>query len=1070
MPPQATSRNNRGACSNSNNNATDGNADVPAIDLDGLLASLNPAQHQAVTHDPKIPLQILAGPGSGKTKVLTSRIAHLILVHKVAPSSICAVTFTNKAANEMRERLNKLIGKSRTTALQMGTFHSICVRYLRMHSSVVGLEDNFTICDSDESKKLVMALMKPYKDYIIENDIAITEGSILSKISAAKAKGQSAAEFLKDVNEMERANRNNPRMPNQRLEGYKSFERILAEIYIAYEEVLKNNNALDFDDLLVYGVKLFGTHEQAVLWCRHVLVDEFQDTNTMQYQLMRCLGVRRCVSIVGDPDQSIYGWRSAEVTNLAKMRKDFPNTRQIYLERNYRSSGAILRTSLAIVEEDKKRIPKSLHTSHPLGTTPFLGVTANEKDESEMIAFEIKRSVAYMGGVLKWGDFAILLRFNALSRPIESALQKNGIPCRILGGHKFFERMEVKDIIAYLQLLDNPGFNPAFVRAIKAPSRGVGDKSLEEISLGAERSKNSQLKLVEKIVDNKTPDTKPPVKKKVTPFVKVFKALRRFNEEETLPSEIIRKLVNLIGYEDHLKKTQQDWESRWENVQELITFASEIEAEMIARETNVPEAQAGPDAPAKQSKLRHFLQCSTLSSAGDNESEEQNKEKVTISTCHAAKGLEWPVVIVPAVDSEIFPFYRTDDIEEERRLLYVACTRAQSLLYLLYSSKRQVAGKAKDKGLSPFVSVPLEKNPGLFSQTVPQFRANDRAVICQVLSRELPDEAEIQRRVKELEESREFVQPTPQTPSGQMATVALDGTRSSVLNVPVGAGGLSSMYASPSALAAISASFTRDYNPKVPFGKPPASFQRPGMSAFVPMSELYSSAALTVQLPVGHQSVPTPRTHMTNLTSFRQDVLPNAVSEKSRPERPRSFFDMSQAQTATSSKTYLSQPASINGANGTSRLMSSTGSSSKTNRPKNTPMTVDIDLTRSSSPPQYDENHPPGEPSSRLNPVLLDQDPRKRFSSLPNSPANISSTNSSQLDVASSPARTPSSRLPVVTNLPSVATVPPRTQPSPMKQGSSTTENVAQTTGVKRRLGMGRGYTGYSNKKFKPLM
>ncbi|KIM39808.1 hypothetical protein M413DRAFT_74334 [Hebeloma cylindrosporum] len=749
-------------------------------DIDALISTLNAAQLQgahyiypskylllifnysadsAVKHDPSIPLQILAGPGSGKTKVLTSRIAQLILTHKIAPESICAVTFTNKAANEMRERLNKLIGKTKTTSLKMGTFHSLCARFLRMHPHAVGIETNFTICDADESKKLINELMKPYKDYMVQNDIILTESSAASIISKAKAKGHSAATYFQEMEaaekQMKRVTNGMPPRAGPGQEQTKSVDRILAEVYIGYEQILKENNALDFDDLLIYGVKLFSHHQEAVLWCKHMLIDEFQDTNTMQYELMTAIAIRRCVTIVGDPDQSIYGWRSAEVINLSRMRKDFPNTKQIFLEQNYRSTASILRCCLAIVSEDKKRIPKSLHTSHPLGATPVLAKFDSDKEESNFIASEIKRCVANMGGILKWGDFVILLRFNALSRPIESALQKEGIPCRILGGHKFFERMEVKDILAYLQLTDNPSFNPAFIRAVKVPTRGMGDKTLSEIASLATKLKISQFDVVEKVHDNKLPDIKPPIKRKITPFIKTIRALKKMDEDNTPPSEMIRKLVDVLNYEDHLKKTQQDWESRWENVQELITFASEVESE--ATPPN-PQPSAPSEATEPSSALRQFLQSSMLSSEGDNKTEEENQEKVTLSTCHAAKGLEWPVVMVPSADQDTFPFYRTEDVDEERRLLYVACTRAQTLLYMLYSHTRQVAGKTKQKKLSDFILAARGKNEvlihsslkGFFSYDVPRFLPEDRAVISEVLRRPLPDEAEIESRLAEL--------------------------------------------------------------------------------------------------------------------------------------------------------------------------------------------------------------------------------------------------------------------------------------------------------------------------------
>ncbi|TFK40400.1 P-loop containing nucleoside triphosphate hydrolase protein [Crucibulum laeve] len=721
--------------------------------LASFLSSLNPAQLQAVKHDPQVPLQILAGPGSGKTKVLTSRIAHLILAHSLPPSSICAVTFTNKAANEMRERLTKLIGEERTSQVRMGTFHALCAMFLRKYSRMVGLEGNFTVCDADESKKLIATLLKPYKDYLAGKDMTLKEGTVLSMISKAKAKGQSPADYREHIHE---SNKKDKKTGLSQAEP-DDVSRIVAEVYDAYERALRKSNSLDFDDLLVFGVKLFTTHRPAVAWCKHVLVDEFQDTNTTQYDLMQAIAVAKCITIVGDPDQSIYGWRSAEVANLAKMQKDFASTKQIFLEENYRSTGAILNTSIAIVAQDKARIQKTLHTSHPAGTTPVLRAFENEYEEASFIAVEIKRLVASMGGVLRWGDFVVLLRFNALSRTIESALQKEGIPSRVLAGHKFFERLEIKDLLSYLQLVDNPSFNPAFIRAVGVPSRGIGEKTLAEFVSRAEKMQISQLQVAEKIHDGKIPDIKPPVKRKLDSFVKTIKILRTLTEKGTSPAELIRRLLELLDYENYLKKTQPDWESRWENVQELITFATEAEVEVsdIIENPHMNlidvDSEDAVVVEPKETPLRLFLQASMLSSEGDNQTEEDNKEKVTISTCHAAKGLEWSVVIVPSVEQGTFPFYRTDDIEEERRLLYVACTRAQGLLYLTHAEQRKFGGEAKKKDLSEFVSAVTKQNPSLFTNQTPNLPTVQRDVISRVLGRPPADEAEVRRRCAEFE-------------------------------------------------------------------------------------------------------------------------------------------------------------------------------------------------------------------------------------------------------------------------------------------------------------------------------
>ncbi|CAA7266986.1 unnamed protein product [Cyclocybe aegerita] len=1046
-----------------------------------LLKYLNPAQLKAVQHEASIPLQILAGPGSGKTKVLTSRIAYLILVHGVPPAALCAVTFTNKAANEMRSRLCKLIGNEKTTMLKLGTFHSICARFLRMYSSAVGLIDNFTICDAEESKKLIISLMKPYKDYMVKHNILLTEGSAAVGISKAKAKGKTAAVVLKEAEEKDLKRRRE--YPVRREEDVKSIDRILAEVYVGYEKILQDNNALDFDDLLIYGVRLCTQHQESVLWCKHILVDEFQDTNTMQYELMKAIGIRHCLTVVGDPDQSIYGWRSAEVGNLGQMREDFPGTQQIFLEQNYRSTAAILRSCLAIVSEDTNRIAKSLHTTHPLGTTPFLCSFGDEKEEAGFIAAEIKRCVANMGGVLKWGDFVILMRFNALSRPIESALQKEGIPCRILGGHKFFERMEIKDLLAYLQLIDNPSFNPAFLRVVKIPPRGIGDRSIEEIAAQASKLKISQLELVERIHDGKVPDIKPPIKRKLVSFVKAIRALRALDEENTLPSEMIRKLLDLINYEDYLKKSQQDWESRWENVKELITFASEVETEGPKHDFSVIDADGNPIGPAEeQTILRQFLQSSMLSTEGDNETEDESKDKVTLSTCHSAKGLEWPVVIIPSVDNDTFPFYRTEDIDEERRLLYVACTRAQTLLYLLYSDKRQVAGKTKNKGLSEFVDDVKQKDDTLFTHDVPLFAPESRAVISKVLERPLPEEAEIKRRLAELDYEGDRVRPFFQTSNGFVSTVSLAGTKRSIMNVPLNPVNASAIYAAPDALATISATFMKDYNKKVPFSKS-KRYAKPSAS----LNNSFATAAALHPASMGLLQ------HIDVFTAFDADrsAHPQGHNPESSRPGPRDIFQppcqtlahwsMPRSQPSFSTNaTVVSAPAHPQ--NRTFHLHPSLTSSAPlaSGSVASNVVKRKVELTAGNSQqasakmqstgpflhPHYDQNRLPGECSSRPSARVASKPPKIQRTIPPTPSYETPSVSVISSTMASSPPRASHYTRPCpVSDLPSLQSLP-RIQPSNSPQTNSL--SAPQTVGVKRRLGMGRTTTGYSNKKFKP--
>ncbi|KAJ3478605.1 hypothetical protein NLI96_g9642 [Meripilus lineatus] len=743
---------------------------------------LNPAQLQAVTHDPKIPLQILAGPGSGKTKVLTSRIAYLISHHRIRPSSICAVTFTNKAANEMRERLTKLIGKEKTEAIKLGTFHALCARFLRKHYKVVGLEGNFTVCDSDESKKIVKKLLGPYKKQLEDLEVSLQEGTVLSRISKAKAKGLRPADVLSAVKVPKKGSVKGTERAMEE-NRYDFIERVVAEIYRDYQKQLTRNNSLDFDDLLVFGVRLLKDNSKVGKWCKHVLVDEFQDTNTMQYELMVYIAkAQRCVTIVGDPDQSIYGWRSAEVRNLKNMIRgyhrspdttsiadmhlilDFPGTEQILLEQNYRSTGSILAASVAIVSQDRSRIPKTLRSTHQTGPRPFLRVIP--MDESRFVAAEIKRLIAYSGGMLTWNDFVILLRYNSLSRQFEKAFMNETIPYRVLAGQRFFERAEVKDILAYLQIIDNPQYLPAFSRCINVPSRTIGEKSVSEILMKAAKMNMSPMEALERICDGKTPDIKPAVKRKAAPFIKAIRELRKLAIDGSLPAVLIGRLVELIEYRDYLTKTQPDADSRWDNVEELMNFAAECDASVRTSERPALSVKK-PDDDTEwidgmeevdqdlvddesdglaETPLRAFLQATTLSTDTEGQDGDKKKEAVIISTCHAAKGLEWPVVFIPAVEKGVFPSARAEDVEEERRLLYVACTRAQGLLYLTHSQNRMVAGEVKASEASEFVTK--INNDTVFTSELPGLDRREMSVLATVWQRSLPKEGEVKRRVE----------------------------------------------------------------------------------------------------------------------------------------------------------------------------------------------------------------------------------------------------------------------------------------------------------------------------------
>ncbi|SJX61777.1 related to ATP-dependent DNA helicase [Sporisorium reilianum f. sp. reilianum] len=890
------------------------------------LQSLSESQYAAATHPPTSCLQILAGPGSGKTRVLTSRVAWLVLdpANLLKPEDILVVTFTNKAANEMKMRLVKLIGQQRVDNLVIGTFHSVCARYLRKYGKLISLPNNFTIIDADDAKRMFKAILKELKPEIDKDHLSIKPEQCMSEISKAKAKEIDPARY-RQLAQQEAAKSDARRAAiGRQLVGSAPFKKIMSDIYFAYQQQLVDANALDFDDLLVYGVQLFRQQNQVVRNIRHVLVDEFQDTNITQYELMRLVATAsQAVSIVGDPDQSIYGWRSAEIGNLDKMAKEFKGTRQARLEENYRSTGAILELALKVVQQDTKRVDKDLYTSHPRGLPVVLKCHGSAQLEAAYIASEVKRLVAHSGGMLDYNDFVILLRFNYLSRAIEAELQARGVDSRMMGGHKFFDRMEVKDLLAYLALADNPGFTPAFIRVVNVPKRGIGEKSVTDLLNMAKQEGCKPMELVERVVQGgKNPGIKPAMKKGLKELVEAVEAVRQAASAATPVAQLIETLIEKINYENYLK-AQPDYEARWGNVQELISFSTIVAQNSAFAEGNVAAIpveeilshtlsnQEGGDAgtkaredsddeedddfeevdlkpgrsasPAKSSThpffdkhggatkrrvkpsssakgevidlcdsseesqeaadkvqdkpgpskkrrtikadddddskpkssllskldeieekvgqheegeededegeekktpLRVFLEASILATDMDAESDnkdEKKKPKVTLSTCHAAKGLEWPVVFIPAIEEGCFPSFRCerpDEIAEERRLLYVAMTRAECVLYLTHATARMMGGDTQDKMLSNFVSsVAFKQNGGScdakkaikFCTSRPEVDTDAVTTMAKVTGKALPNEAKIKEAIAEWEKtSGKELQQVDQMNSGRI--------------------------------------------------------------------------------------------------------------------------------------------------------------------------------------------------------------------------------------------------------------------------------------------------------------
>lgn len=608
---------------------------------------LNDEQARAVTHGDG-PLLILAGAGSGKTKTLTHRIAYLIGELKVFPSRILAVTFTNKAAKEMRQRLAQLLdedAENRQFMPWMGTFHSICVRILRMDGASIGLDKRFLIYDTDDQVSLMKQIMKARG--LTDKDIK--PRAVLSVISNAKNEMRSAEDFSMSA-----------RSPR---------EQKIAELFFAYEKALKEAAALDFDDLLTKTVELLqNSPEIRRKWQRqfeYILIDEYQDTNAVQYALIKLLvNERRNLCVVGDDAQSIYSFRGADYTNILNFERDFPGTTVVKLEQNYRSTGAILDLANSLIQHNIHRTDKNLWTANGDGIDPKLWQLYSESEEALAIANEIQAQIA---NGRQYGDVAVLYRTNAQSYAIERALRQSYIPYKIVGGLRFLDRAVVKDVVAYLRLLYQPSDRVSFLRIVNVPKRGIGTVSVAKFldwNDAARRDIVSGLLAVEE-ADNLTARAK-------RPLLELGKILKELQQEiDGSPAELIEKIIKRTGYGDFINDGTPQAEERMENIGVLLA-----------------EAKAYVDVPA-------FLEEMALMSSADTAAEQQ----VTLMTLHAAKGLEFPVVFLAGLEEGILPHARVfdsgkaDDIEEERRLCYVGVTRAREELFVSCASSRTQFGQ-----------------------------------------------------------------------------------------------------------------------------------------------------------------------------------------------------------------------------------------------------------------------------------------------------------------------------------------------------------------------------------------
>ncbi len=654
--------------------------------IEHVLSDLNEPQRQAVTST-QGPLLILAGPGSGKTRVITHRIAYLVGHDDVAPWRILAVTFTNKAAREMRQRVEARLGDVARDVV-LGTFHAICARFLRTDGQHAGIDRSFTIYDDADQ----VAVIKRVAEDMNINTRQVPERAILSAISRAKSELISAYDFASTTHEY--------------------FTEVVARSYERYEQVLAANNALDFDDLIVRTVNLLRDHaptrEKYQDRFLHVLVDEFQDTNIAQYQLARLLAAKfGNICVVGDPDQSIYSWRSADIRNILDFERDFPGAQIVLLEQNYRSTQTILDAAHAVISGNEQRKEKALWTDRGEGEPIVMFEAYDERDEAQFVAAEVA-SLTKHG--MRLQDIAVMYRTNAQSRALEEALIGAGIPYQLVGGTRFYERREIKDVLAYLRLVHNPFDAVAFTRVANVPGRGVGEKTMEQFqrwaaTLGLPLYAALQV-LAAQQDGNITPEIArmprhPLAARQATAlrgFLGIIDELIALAPDNPL-SVLVGGLLDRTQYRRYLfdepgrgagEDQQSEAEARWANVQELAAYAAEF------------------DGLAGGEGLAAFLENAALVSDADEMAEGDDAAgRATLITLHSAKGLEFPVVFMIAMEDGVLPHVRSFDtpaqMEEERRLCYVGMTRAKERLYLLRAFRRYGGGASQHNPASRFL-------------------------------------------------------------------------------------------------------------------------------------------------------------------------------------------------------------------------------------------------------------------------------------------------------------------------------------------------------------------------------
>ncbi len=632
-----------------------------------LLKGLNDKQYEAVVNT-EGPCLVIAGAGSGKTKVLTHKIAYLIQEKQVKPWNILAITFTNKAANEMKERIANLVGEA-AQDIWMGTFHSICVRILRRFIDRIGFDSSFIIFDTSDQKTMIKGCMKE----LGIDDKKLTDRSIQFEISNAKNEMLTPEEYAA-------------------ITGKDYRKEQIAKVYDLYQKRLKENNAIDFDDIINFTINILMQNPDVLEYYaekfKYILVDEYQDTNKSQFTLVTLLaGKHGNITAVGDNDQEIFSFRGADITNILNFERDFQGTKIIKLEQNYRCTGNILKAANAVIKNNEVKYKKELWTNNETGNLPKVYSAQNEYDEGSFIVQEInhlKREEYF-----KYSDFAVLYRMNTQSRAIEEILNREGIPYKIIGGLKFYERKEIKDIISYLRLIQNPADNLSLKRIINEPKRGIGKASLENIETLANQNGISMYEVI-KNADRYGLNR---IFLNSREFINLIEELRS-KKDSIVISKLITQTLEKSGYTKALEQENSiEAENRIANLEEFLNVAIEFEEE------------------SADNTLSEFLEGITLSSDLDNM--EETDETVTLMTLHSAKGLEFPAVFLVGLEEGIFPGHKSmeepKELEEERRLCYVGITRAKKYLFLTCSKQRTVFGSTSCNPVSRFLKeIPPE--------------------------------------------------------------------------------------------------------------------------------------------------------------------------------------------------------------------------------------------------------------------------------------------------------------------------------------------------------------------------